>query len=118
MSVHDDVAEARANIAAHEAAEKARIDKLVKEASKQTDVWAAEQALAKLQQEQAQEAAQQAREAQKEAQQREDAQRRYLAAGGLVADFESWYVVERQRLVSERIANQQAAAQHIYAKSF
>jgi hypothetical protein len=104
MSLQDHIAEAQRNIAAHEAAEKTRIDQLVKEASRQTDVWAAEQALAQRQQEQAQEAAIQAREAQQEARQREDAERRYLAAGGLPADFDSWYVVERQRLVSEKIA--------------
>src|SRR4051812_14701743 len=63
----DDIAEARANIAAHAAAEQARINRLVKEASKETDVWAAQQALAKRQAEQDQEAAQQAREAEKEA---------------------------------------------------
>jgi hypothetical protein len=118
MSLEDHIAEARRNIAAAQQAEQARIDKLVKEASKQTDVWAAEQALAKRQQEQAQEAAIQAREAQREAQQREDAERRYLAAGGLPTDFDSWYIGERQRLVNEKITQQQVAARISYAKSF
>lgn len=114
----DHIAEARRNIAEHEAAEKARINRIVREASKETEIWAAEQALIKLQQEQAQEAAIQVREAQKEAQQREDAERRYLAAGGLPEGFEQWYAGERIRLVNEKIAQQQARAALSYRQSF
>ena len=49
MMYQDDLAEVRRNIAAHAAAEQARIDRLVKEASKETEVWAAQQAIAKCQ---------------------------------------------------------------------
>jgi hypothetical protein len=88
MSLQDDIAEARRNIAAAQQAEQARIDKLVKEASKQTEVWAAEQALAQRQREQEQEAAIQAREQARLQQERDDAQQRYLSAGGLPDGFE------------------------------
>jgi hypothetical protein len=114
----DHIAEARANIAAHEAAEKARIDKLVREASKSTEIWAAQQALEQRQREQAQEAAIVERERQKEAAQREDAERRYLNAGGLPADFDAWYVTECQRMVTERIADQRRRAELSYRSSF
>jgi rubrerythrin len=119
MSFQDEqIAEARANIARAEAENKARVDRLVKQASKETEVWAAEQALAARQAEQAQEAAQQARAAQKEADAREDAQRAYLSAGGLPADFDSWYVVERARLVTEKIASERRRAELSYRSSF
>jgi hypothetical protein len=114
----DHIAEARRNIAEHERAEKARIDRIVKEASKETEVWAAQQALEQRQREQAQEAAMQAREAKKEADAREDAERRYLLAGGLIADFDAWYVAERQRLVTEKMANERRRAEMSYRQTF
>jgi hypothetical protein len=118
MAIQDELAEVRRNIAEHERREQARVDKLVREASKQTDVWAAEQALAKRKAEQEQEAARLARDAQKEAAAREDAQRRYLSAGGLPADFDAWYVVERARLVTEKIASERRRAELSYRSSF
>lgn len=113
-----DLEQARANIAAHESAEKARIDRIVKEASRETEVWAAQQALEQRQREQAQEAAIVERARLKEQAQREDAERRYLLAGGLPADFDAWYVVERQRLISEKIANQRRSAELSMRSSF
>jgi 6-phosphogluconate dehydrogenase len=114
----DYMTEVRANIAAAQQAEKARIDKLVKEASKSTERWAAEQALAQRQAEQAQEAALVERARQQEQSQRDDAQRAYLCAGGQPADFDAWYVGERARQVTEKLANQRAAALRSYAQSF
>jgi hypothetical protein len=63
----------RANIAEHERPEKARVDRLVKEASKETEVWAAERAHAKRKAEQAQEAALVERDRLREATARDDA---------------------------------------------
>src|SRR5437867_1190762 len=114
MAIQDELAEVRRNIAAHEQAEQARIDKLVREASKQTEVWAAEQALAQRKTEQAQEAALVERQRQQEATARDDAQRQYLSAGGLPGDFDSWYVVERQRMVTEKIASERRRAELSY----
>jgi hypothetical protein len=114
----EEMREIRANIAAAEAAEKARIDRIVKEASKETEIWAAEQAVAQRQAEQEQEAALQEREAKKEADAREDAQRSYLSAGGQPADFDAWYAAERQRLVNERIASERRRAEASYRGSF
>lgn len=118
MTYQDDLAEVRRNIAAHEASEKARIDRIVKEASKETEIWASERALLKRQEEEAQEAAIVERDRQKEQAQRDDAERSYLLAGGLPADFDAWYVVERQRLVSEKIANQRRSAELSMHRSF
>ena len=60
----------------------------------------------------------QERDRQQEATARSDAERAYLLASGLPANFDAWYVFECQRLVTERIANQRRLAELSYRSSF
>lgn len=114
----NDLEQARANIAAHEAAEKARIDAIVEKANRGANALAAERAAQERDAEQAREAARQAREAQRLQAERDDAERQYTSAGGDPAGFDAWWQVERQRRITERIAQQQAAAREAMRRSF
>jgi hypothetical protein len=105
----DHIAEARANVAAHQASEQARIDRLVREASKSTEAWAAEQEAAQRKVEQDQEAALQASFAQKEAAIRAGFERRYLLAGGVPEQLEQTYQRWRADEALRTMEAQQAA---------
>ena len=117
-TLEDDAKQARANIAAHEEAERQRIAAIVDKASASTRVFAAEQDKAQQEATQAQERAIAQRAAARAEAERADAQRQYLLAGGEPEGFDAWYTVEKARRVSETLERQQAAARHVYAKTF
>ena len=117
-TLDDDIIQARANIAAHEEAERQRIAAIVDKASASTRVFAAEQDKAQQEATQAQERAIAERAAARAQAERAEAQRQYLEAGGDAAEFSAWWAIERQRRVSETLERQQAAARHIYRSTF
>ena len=117
-TLDDDIIQARRNVAAHQEAERQRIAAIVEKASASTRVFAAEQDKAQQEAAQAQERAIAERAAARAQAERDEAERQYLEAGGDAASFDTWWVIERQRRVSETLERQQAAARHVYAKTF
>jgi 6-phosphogluconate dehydrogenase len=119
----DYMTEVRANIAAARQAEKDRIDRIVKEASKGTEIWAAEQALAKRQAEQAREAAIQARE-QAKIEAARDAYRAELRRAWVGTEeefdhaFPGLWARHQKEAARQALADQQEVARHIYSRSF
>ena len=117
-TLDDDIIQARRNVAAHQEAERQRIAAIVEKASASTRVFAAEQDKAQQEATQAQERAIAERAAARAQAERAEAEQQFLNAGGAPEGFDTWWVIERQRRVSETLERQQAVARRRYAQDF